>query len=366
MAVGYYVDMASKMSVSSHFRKSGQLMLAGLVLSVSMPVGDALAADPVQTGISTIQRNPYKNYFSLSYENDLVGGGSDQFYTSGVQASYFNVSRRPPGFVKRLADSWLGFEVGQATGVSYTIGQKIFTPENIKTAAAQPGDRPWAGWLYGSVGLTNVYSTHVDQFGLALGVVGPPSMAEHTQKFVHRNITGSPKPQGWDNQLHTEPGLILSWDRRWPVVVAADIGGFRFQAEPNVSVALGNINTYAGVGGTVTFGPNQKQLQDTPPRLPPSMPGTGYFDTPSGKDWDWYLFAGVNARAVARDIFLDGNTFRDSASVDKNHLVADANAGLAVTYGETRLAYTLVYRTREFEGQDDPTLFGSLSLTRRF
>ncbi len=324
------------------------------------------AADKTQKDISTIQKNPYKNYISFSYENDLIGGGSDKFYTSGVQVNYFNVDKKPPVIVKRLADSWLGFDVGSATATSFTFGQKIFTPQDIKVAGEQADDRPWAGWLYGSIGLANVYPTHVDQFGLTLGIVGPASLAEQTQKFIHKNITDSPEPKGWGNQLHTEPGIILSWDRRWPLVIVAEVGGFRLQAEPNVSVAVGNVSTYAGAGGTLTFGPNQKQLQDTPPRLPPAMPGTGYFNTPQDRAWDWYLFAGVNGRAVARDIFLDGNTFRGSASVDKKNFVADANAGVAFTYDDTRLSYTLVYRTKEFYGQDNPSVFGSLSLTQRF
>ena len=328
--------------------------------------GAALAADQTQVDISSIQKTPFKNYMSLSYENDLIGGGSDKFYTSGVQINYFNVDKKPPAMVKRLADSWLGFDVGDATATSFTLGQKIFTPQDIKIATPQARDRPWAGWLYGSVGLINVYPEHVDQFGVTLGVIGPASLAEQTQTFIHKHITDSPKPMGWNHQLHTEPGLILSWDRRWPVVMAAEVDGFRFQMEPNVSVAVGNVSTYAGVGGTVTFGPNQKKLQDTPPRLPPAMAGSGYFNTPQNCDWDWFLFAGVNGRAVARDIFLDGNTFRDSPSVDKKNFVADANAGVAVTYGNTRLAYTLVYRTQEFYGQSDPSIFGSLSLTHRF
>lgn len=326
------------------------------------PIPATSAAD----GISSINRNVYKNYISVSYENDLIGSGSDENYTSGVQINYFNVDRKPPAILNTLADSWMGFGIGETTATSYAIGQKIYTPKDIRNPNRQPKDRPWAGWLYGSVALSNVSKEHVDSFGITLGVVGPPSLAETTQKFIHDNITDSPEPMGWDYQLHTEPGVILSWERRWPVILAAQVGGFRLQGEPNVSFAVGNINTFAGFGGTLTFGPNQRQVQDTPPRIPPAMSGTGYFDTPASRDYDWYLFTGINGRAIARDIFLDGNSFRDSESVDKKNFVADANAGLAITYGQTRFSYTLVYRTKEFDGQEDPSIFGSFSVTRRF
>lgn len=348
------------------FFRIGKAVAVALV-AVVCPLSEAVAAE--ESGIPTvtsISKNPYKTYISASYENDMIGDGEDQFYTSGVQLSYFNVESRPPAFVKYLVDSWIGFDVGQATATSFTAGQKIFTPQDISIPTPQPDDRPWAGWLYGSVGMSNLYATHVDSFAVTMGMIGPASLAEQTQSFVHQNITDSPEPMGWDNQLHSEPGLILSWERRWPRVVSAEVGGFRLMAEPNINVAVGNVATFAGAGATMTFGHNRQELQDTPPRVPPAMAGSGYFDTPPEHDMDWYLFAGVNGRAVVRDIFLDGNSFRDSASVEKKNLVMDANAGVAVTLGDTRLSYTLIYRTKEFYGQDDPSVFGSVSLTRRF
>lgn len=310
-------------------------------------------------------KNQSRSYLSLAHENDLLAGSGDKFYTSGSQITYFDVDAKPPRFMKVLADEWLGFDIGKATLTSFTLGQKIFTPRNIRIAGEQAGDRPWAGWLYGTVGLVNVYQKHVDQFGLTVGVVGPGSLAEPTQKFIHKYISDSPEPMGWDNQLHTEPGLVLSWDRRWPVWKEVEWQGYRLQFEPSISMAGGNIYTYAGSGMLMTFGPNQGIVQDTPPRLSPSLPGTGYFDVPD-RGWDWYLFSGVNSRLMLRDVFLDGNTFRDSYDVDRKPLVVDANAGFAFTLGNTRLAYTLVYRTREFEGQADPSVFGAVSLTQRF
>jgi hypothetical protein len=64
-----------------------------------------------------------------------------------------------------------------------------------------------------------------------------------------------------------------------------------------------------------------------------------------------------------RDIFLDGNTFTDSHSVDKKAWVADLAAGVTLSYGNLMLTYSHVTRTREFEGQDDPHNFGSMTLS---
>jgi hypothetical protein len=76
-----------------------------------------------------------------------------------------------------------------------------------------------------------------------------------------------------------------------------------------------------------------------------------------------YTFGAVSGRVVLRDIFLDGNTFTDSHSVDKEPLVADLCAGVCLVYGRFKVSYAQVVRTREFERQDEHHTFGSLTLS---
>jgi hypothetical protein len=320
-----------------------------------------------QVATPKIAKNPYDNYLSLSYENDLIGEGDDRYYTNGVRLTWYGTKTNVPRLLREVGDEFPILGINDTTATYFTIGQNMYTPADIGIAADQPNDRPWAGWLYGSVGLTSVNGNHMDDFEVTLGVVGPPALAEQTQKFIHRHVTDSDMPKGWGNQLKTEPGIILSWQRRWPSLWTLDFdySDLRLAAAPNVNVSLGNIYTYAGTGMTFTFGPYQKSLQDVPPRVRPAMAGTGYFDVPD-QNWGWYLFAGVDGRAVARNIFLDGNSFRDSASIDKKPFVADAFAGIAISIYDYRLAYTYNWRSQEFDGQDEPSTFGSLSLTARF
>jgi lipid A 3-O-deacylase len=314
--------------------------------------------------------NPYENYLSFSYENDLIGDGNDKYYTNGVRMTYYNIDTDLPDFMLRWADAIPGFDLNDATSTFFTLGQNMYTPSDITKATPQKGDRPYAAWLYGSAGLSTTTEDHVDELELTLGVVGPEALGEQIQKMIHTHVTDSPTPKGWANQLDTEPGVILSWQRRWPRGPNGDwhldFWDFRLNAEPNINVALGNIYTYAGTGLMFTFGPYQDTLQDTPPRVKPAMSGSGYFDVPD-QNWSWYLFAGVDGRAVARNIFLDGNTFdNDSPNVDKKILVGDAMAGIAFTLYDYRLSYTANYRTKEFDGQPDDTFFGSITLTTRF
>ena len=70
-----------------------------------------------------------------------------------------------------------------------------------------------------------------------------------------------------------------------------------------------------------------------PPRIRPGLSGSNFFlsDTDSGRDFGWYLFGGVEGRAVAHNLFLDGNTFAKSLSVQKKTFVADFQGGRLTT-----------------------------------
>ncbi len=334
-------------------------------------VCDALAQDlSAEDEIAArVKNSEDKNFISLSIENDSIGGGTDQFYTSGVRFTWFNVNTPVPPMMDEMADAIPTFGLNDTTSTFFTLGQNIYTPENIRIQGNQDNDRPWAAFLYGSVGLATLENNHIDELELTLGVVGPEALGEQSQKFIHSHITDSPTPRGWQNQLDFEPGIILSGQRRWPRAFSQTIGDFQIHAEPNINVSLGNIYTYAGTGLSFTFGPSQDRFQDTPPRVRPAMPGSGYFETPGSKTgggWSWLLFASADGRLVGRNIFLDGNTFSDGPSVDKKPLVGDATAGVAFTLGEYRLSYSINARSKEFDGQDDESVFGALTLSTRF
>lgn len=326
--------------------------LPALVLAVaaSMWSSAALASDNPETGT-----------LSLVFENDLFYD-TDRNYTNGVRAAWLSGPEGTPPWALRAARWFPLFPDGGTVRTSYALGQNMYTPEDIALREPPLDDRPYAGWLYGSIGLIAETGRRLDQLELTLGVVGPASLAEQTQKLVH-DITDSPEPRGWDTQLKNEPGLVLTYQRGWRGFVSRSISGFGFDATPHVGGALGNVFTYANAGVMLRFG-QRLPLDYGPPRIQPSLPGSGFFAPQEG--FGWYLFAGVEGRAVARNIFLDGNTFRDSRGVEKEPLVGDFQFGIALAWRNMRLGYTHVLRTREFETQNEADAFGALSLTVRF
>ena len=317
-----------------------------------------------QAATRQIIRTPKTKFLTFSLENDSLGSGRDSDYTNGTRVTYFDAQAPIPEFIHGIAGKIPTFEINQTTSVFYTLGQNLYTPSDITIRTAVPTERPWAAWLYMSAGLATVTDNHVDEVELTAGVIGPAAAGEPVQRVVHE-ILGVSTPKGWDNQLHNEPGLMVSWNRRWPDTFSTNLGLLHGGIEPSVGLTVGNVYTYANTGVTFTLSPYNRGTQDSPPRVRPSSPGTGFFAT-GDDDFNWYLFAGLDGRAVVRNIFLDGNTFRDSPSIDKEYFVADANAGVALTWDDVRVSYTLTYRTPEYEGQPDDTIFGGVSIGYRY
>jgi lipid A 3-O-deacylase len=318
----------------------------------------AALAPPSAAGAADV---PERGTLSLVFENDLFHN-EDGRYTSGVRLSWLSSPGTGPEWAVRLAPWFPLFPDGGTIRTRYAHGQNIFTPSKIKLEDPAPDDRPYAGWLYGSIGLIAETGQRLDVLDLTLGIVGPASLAKETQRFTHK-ITGANEPRGWGTQLENEPGIVLTYQRIWRAFETELTPGLGFDLVPHAGGALGNVYTYANAGVTLRFG-THPSLDYGVPRIQPSLSGSSFFVGRRGAGW--YLFAGAEARAIARNIFLDGNTFRDSRSVDKEPLVGDLQFGVALTFRSMRISYTHVLRTKEFEGEGGGSDFGALSLSLQF
>ena len=316
-----------------------------------------------------ISDDDYPNFFSIVFENDSIGSGTDQNYTNGVRFTYFNVKTKEdkfPELAHTLADNIPTFSINKSSSIYYSFGQNLYTPDDISSSIQDPNDRPWAAFMYISIGLATQTDKHIDELEATIGVVGPGAIGRQVQTFVHRSITSSPIPRGWGNQLENEPGVVLSWRRRWPTkFLEFENEKLRFSMGPQGGISLGNVYTYGSGGISFQLSSKQSKLSDTPLRVRPALPGTGYYELFDG-GWGWSLFGGIEGRAVARNIFLDGSTFVSSHNVTKKPVVADFNIGIAFKLWRVRMSYTLVHRTKEFKTQDRSDLFGASSLSYRY
>jgi len=273
------------------------------------------------------------NRYSLDFANDLLKPtkNNDRDFTHGTKFS---------------AD--VPNSEGSAT---YAIGQNIYTPDNKQLTTPQPSKRPYAGWLYGEYDRHHIVTPDVqDSFGIIGGIVGPGSLAEQSQNGIHR-LLGQKTAKGWNNQLHNEPGVILNAQREWAKHVTQN-----FDYKLEAGAEAGNVFTQALGGVRCRVGYNLPSQFDNVDIIYPRR--TFGVSTVSA-----FLYSGLYGRLVARNIFLDGNTFRDSQSVDKYPAVAEYRLGAVLEYQAYRAAYTYIIHTKEFTTDTWGNDFGEITLS---
>jgi len=300
-----------------------------------------------------------KGIFTLAFENDYFVG-QDEEYTSGERISWLSSETSMPDWVRYLGSYAPNPTDHKRIGIS--LGQSIFTPRNTLSNTPILNDRPYAAWLYGSMGVIAETGPVINTYQLTLGVVGPDALGKQVQNSIH-DLIGDHTANGWRYQLKNEPGAVLTYDHKWRGYYQRNPFGLSFDATPHIGANLGNVYTNAMTGVMFRLGHN---LPDDygPPEIQPSLAGSDFF-IPT-HELGWYFFAGIDGEAVGRNIFLDGNTFQSSPSVNKRDLVANAVGGIAATYGQARIAYNYAFRTDEFRGEPRMNNFGAVTLAYRF
>ena len=328
--------------------------------------------------LSIAQADPADKNQSLIFylENDIFGG-TDRHYTNAFRLTWISQdlteydedTRLPRWGLPIIRKMPLINRPGFQRNIGLSIGQNIYTPKDISRRDLIKDDRPYAGWTYLAIAFHVKNTFKLDVFEVTMGMVGPASLAEETQKIIHGWLK-SKEPKGWNHQLRNEPGLTIGWQRNWRLLIKNVGNDFGFDLIPRIGGIAGNIYTCANIGGEIRFGYN----------LPLDF-GTSFIRSGSGieapadktdprlrlrKNFGFHLFADVDGRFVARNIFLDGNTWKESHRVHRKAWVADMALGCSLVYKYLKLSYAHVYRTKEFDGQDQNQLFGSLTLAITF
>jgi hypothetical protein len=297
----------------------GVVLALGGTAAHAQPTGGTHLGAPVRD----TQVPDARGTFSFMLDNDLFAG-TDKNYTSGFQFDWRSPSYDPPSWVSALTGRMsLIFPEGGTPRWGVSLGQNIFTPEDTSRRNPDPRDRPYAGWLYGTLSLASYTATSYGSVDLQMGIIGPGALGEQFQNGVHR-LRNFDRAEGWNHQLKDEFGMNLIVGRQWRWNYETGIEGLQYGVVPSVTVALGNVYTYASGGMMVRIGSNLN-ADFGPPRTRPAQSGSAFFQPDD--NFGWYAFAGVEGRAVARNIFLDGNTWRDGPHVDRETLVGDVNLG---------------------------------------
>lgn len=305
---------------------------------------------------------------SLIVENDffdVFGQHTDRYYTNGIKGTLV--------FPEGAGRDWIAFFNGigvrpdddraRTTRFSLSLGQNIYTPEDLTLTSPNPLDRPYAGYLYVAPGIVTASPSQLNTVELQVGIVGPSAYAGPAQNWLHDQINGQ-HVMGWDRQLRDEVTVNLAGERRMAprVLLHRENGEPMIDLTESYTAAIGTVETSVGAGGTLRLGMGLENDYGHA-RLRAGGSTTEYMPI-DGESL--YLFAGAHGRLIARDIFLDGNTFLDSPSVDKDWFVFEGTAGLVFRYRRWRVAYTHVWRGEEFKGQRGGAAFGAITFTYTF
>ncbi|MCJ7766347.1 MAG: lipid A deacylase LpxR family protein, partial [Thiovulaceae bacterium] len=171
--------------------------------------------------------------FNFYFENDIFDK-TDKNYTSGLK---FSAIYQVDTNAYRYLEMPFIHDKTKNHFLTLLIGQEIYTPEDTDSAIPNPEDQPYAGWLYAGFALQQANSREADTLELQLGVVGPAALGEQTQNFMH-TVTASRSSNGWDYQLHNEPGIVLAYEHRWRYLSDALFSGLDADAIPYAGFAL--------------------------------------------------------------------------------------------------------------------------------
>lgn len=309
----------------------------------------------------------------LRVDNDLFAN-QDQGYTSGVLIGFVSPNLKdytddrclpaPARWLNAYLD-WLQPRGFDQQNMVVRIGQGMFTPSDPEPSYLIEDDRPYAGVFLVSLGYNARDDDHLRSTTLDIGMVGPSSRAKEIQDFIH-DLIGSEKFNGWDNQLRDEVVFRIAHERarRFPAEgTFGDPDGFGFDVIRHYGLSLGTLATYANAGGELRFGWRLPDDFGTSPLRPAGENSAPNVRGRYQSGWSIHGFFSVDARIVLRDITLDGNTWKDSHSVDKELFVGEAALGVAIRHGRWKFAYARYFRTREFEGQADTPSYGSFTVS---
>lgn len=276
--------------------------------------------------------NTFAGQFTASIENDVFApsslGHSDDDYSNGARFEY-------------LMDNKFGL----------ALGQSMYTPPDLTIAEDQPGERQYAGWLY----LEGNYRRIPTEFSaIQLGFIGDNSLAEETQKTIHKWI-GSKDPKGWDNQIKGHGVEVqVYYKKMWHLLKLGDW----YYICPALTLSSGTVNIMATPGIFNYFCFNHVPSYER--GLP--VTETRGIDNNFSRLSSWipsvYLFAGAECDCVAYNYFLDAK----ESTVDKEYFVGEFSAGIGLQIKNFTSRFAYVFKTKEYEEQEHCANFGVITV----
>ena len=304
------------------------------------------------------------DWMSFTFDNDTLIN-DDSGYSNGLFLSTYDVGGQTEAMSAH--DFWVSplmwsmpAQRPRAGANTYTIGQVMNTPSDITVADPPLSELPYSGMLFFTNNYLKIFDDVADRVGVTIGVVGPLSGAEATQKFVH-DLTDANEPKGWDTQLENELVFQLTRGRIWRSWISTS-GNIDLLTVADVEI--GTISSSVNGGFIVRYGRDLISSFSIP------LLSTSRTTNPASIEGGWYIYAGFSAGYIFNQIFTDGNTFRDSRSIDYDPERVGASVGVAYSWQNYSLTFAVndvnIIQDSSNEALDELTEYGTLTFGWRY
>ncbi|WP_080240621.1 lipid A deacylase LpxR family protein [Spirosoma rigui] len=316
----------------------------------------AFSQDTLQSG----------SFLQVDWENDAFQirqrNITDRYYSNGIRLSHLsNYWRKWPTRHTLLRLRPKDNQVYPFL-YSFTAGQEIYTPRNVKIARRPlyPNDRPYAGYLYASWGLTTTDPVGARRLSssLTLGMIGPVSGAADVQEWLH-GVLGQYVPVGWGAQMKNDPMISYAVQYEGRAIPRFSSA---FDVIGHVEGTIGTLMNSAGMGGTLRIGLFNDYFQNP----------TGFYRAggTAERRFQCYAFVRVGFRTVLDNALLQGGWVNGAKNyyalpaVELQHFYGQTDVGGVIATRQAQLTFTQHLRTAEFRGAL-PDQWGHISLLVR-
>lgn len=319
-------------------------------LSVSIALGQIPEVPPI--ALPT-----YKHSIQAISDNDFfsLGPWTDRYYSFGSFIQYRQYISPDHGIGNLLYTAHP--RKTQRIIWGFGIAQEGYTAGNIEEAEhISELDRPHAGWLYVKPELVLVQKKQLWQISAEVGVVGPLSGAEQSQRFVHK-LLAMPLPQGWENQIPNRFAMNLRID--W---IRSLYSSPYFEILSEVSGQAGRESSFLRPGMRIRLGSMYSFKRSITYQ-------TGLGAKPGQKLNKWEIFWDLEAHAqiLANHATVHGGDWDalSGAFWQLRHYGYGLSSGVQINHPRFGLRYAMHFSQGEVQGLETHR-YGSIQLTYRF
>ncbi|RZK20466.1 MAG: lipid A deacylase LpxR family protein [Pedobacter sp.] len=292
----------------------------------------------------------FKNEFGFKTENDAyLATLNDRYYTNGLFI-YFRRAIDPANFSDKIEKKT--YEI--------SVGQKMYTPYWGQVAKKEDQDRPFAGYLYAGGAYSIFYKNEgVLKTSVEIGTVGPNSLAQDAQKFLHKTV-GFYTPAGWDYQIKNELAVNLATSYSKLLVRSNDqIVDLSGQGYVNLGT------TFSGLGVSILFRAGRlNQLFNSAYH----NAVIGNSKTASLNKFEFFFYAKPQLNVVAYDATIQGSLFNDDSPLTFGVKPIVFEQQFGVNYSSKRFTadFNIIFKSKEVKSIAKAQNYGGLSLYYRF